>query len=169
MCTFTAPQPLIKLPPKPRNTPIQKPPTPAPKPSDIPKRQKLFPQRKMALTPAQVNGEIQAALEREECFPRHVPIKDAIGKTMFPQIFALSRPAVKTIEQWGRHGCPVNCGKDWSVEHILAALKRGPHKSAKSPEAIEALMAETAEKLQSGYARLVKWRDINTTFQKAKN
>ena len=55
---------------------------------------------------------------------------------------------------------PVDCGKNWSREHIEAALLRGPHASATSQEAISCLRDETREKVEAGFARIVKYGDI---------
>ena len=37
---------------------------------------------KVAMKPEEIHKEIKVALEHEESFPTHAPIKDAIGKTM---------------------------------------------------------------------------------------
>ena len=152
---------LPKLPPLPKDAPLPKPPsTPTNTLSNVPLRDKLFPTRKLALSPVEINQEVHNAIEKEECFPKHIPIKQSIGKTMLPRTFALTHPAATLITDWGLNGCPVDCGENWSHVHILAALRRGPHKSAKSKEAIAALREETDEKVRSGYARIVKWKDI---------
>jgi len=44
-------------------------------------------------------------------------------------------PAYATLFQYTTEGCPVDCGAGWSKEHLEAAIQRGPHASAKSPEA----------------------------------
>ena len=54
----------------------------------------------------------------------------------------------------------MDCGPDWTSAHILAALQKGPHFSAKSREAVEALRKETAEKVKNGFARVIKWKEI---------
>ena len=160
-CEFTNKGDLPPLPPVPATIPVEKPnPAPTSSPGKVPSRDKIFPTRKLALTPEEVNKEITLALEKEECFPKHAPIKHSIGKTMLPRNFALTHPAANLITEWADNGCPVDCGDDWTYDHIITALKRGPHKSAKSKEAIQALQDETNEKVKSGYARVVKWRDI---------
>ena len=112
------------------------------------------------MTPRDVDDEITKALEREESFPTHAPIKDAIGKTMLPRSYALTHPAAPMLKKWALHGCPVDCGPNWPEEHIIAALQKGPHISSTHKEAIIALELETAEKIAGGYARVVKWKDI---------
>ena len=72
---------------------------------------------------------------------------------------ALKHPAGNILKQY-EQGCPVDCGKPWTRQHIEAALKRGPHISAKQVKAREALRNETMDKVKEGYAKVVKWKDI---------
>jgi hypothetical protein len=51
-------------------------------------------------------------------------------------------------------------GKPWTIQEMTAAVERGPHISATSPEAMEHFKQEIKEKLASGQARVVKWDDI---------
>ena len=159
---FTSPPHQVPLPPTPTKEQVQRPSneTPGNTPNAIPLREKIIPSNKLAMTPDEVNMAIDEAIDKEEAIPTQLPIKDEIGKTMIPSGFALSHPAAEMIGKWGRQGCPVNCGPDWSHDHIVAALQRGPHKSATSNEAIQALQAETEEKIKAGYARVVLWKDL---------
>jgi hypothetical protein len=43
---------------------------------------------------------------------------------------------------------------------MQAVIDRGPHSSARVPEAINQLHEEVAEKVRYGQARIVDWRDI---------
>lgn len=154
--------PEVPLPPTPTREPIKKPTnttieTPSDAPSEVPPREAIFTRKKVALAPSEINTEITQALDKEQCFPSQLPIKEAIGKTMCPINFAKSHQAAPLINEWAAKGCPVDCGKDWDEQHICAALKRGPHKLAKSRKAILALQQETTEKINSGYARVVTW------------
>ena len=144
------------LPPTPPQVQIAMPKLPPSNtPSDIPKSKGIIPISKVALAPHEIHNEIHIALDKEECIPEQIPIREAIGKTMYPCTYALSYPAAPIIKEWGNSGCPVDCGDDWSREHIVAAISKGPHKSALNKEAIDALAEETREKVQSGYARVV--------------
>ena len=58
------------------------------------------------------------------------------------------------------HHCPAQTGRPWTVDEITAAIDRGPHESALTPEAITHFSTEVAEKVASGQAILVKWEDI---------
>ena len=107
-----------------------------------------------------MDATITETLEREQTIPKFSPTREATGKTMHPRSFALSHPAAPMLDSWGRQGCPVDCGKPWSKQHITAALKRGPHVSALTPNAIASLREETRQKIDNGCARVVRWGDI---------
>ena len=68
--------------------------------------------------------------------------------------------AIPLLNAYAKDGCPTDCGPDWTEAHIVAALKRGPHVSAKVPEAIDALLTETENKVKQGFAKVVRWGDI---------
>ena len=95
--------------------------------------------------------------------PTEIPeIKEKLGKNnlMYPSSLASSHPAHPLLKRYADHGCPVNCGPNWSKEQIITALQRGPHRSALSKKASASLLEETKEKVQNGFARVVKWKDI---------
>jgi len=69
-------------------------------------------------------------------------------------------PAFPLLFKYATEGCPVNCGEPWTREHLEAAINRGPHISARSPEAVSALREEAMEKVQQGYAKIIRWDDI---------
>ena len=45
-------------------------------------------------------------------------------------------------------GCPVDCGVDLTEEHIMSAIKHGPHSSTMKAPALKALHIEVQEKIQ---------------------
>ena len=112
------------------------------------------------MSPSELEAHIATTLQQEETIPAHAPIKEAIGKTMFPRTFALAHPSAPMLKTWATEGCPVDTGTNWTREEMLTALKRGPHISALSPDAVQALRDETHDKITNGYARVVKWGDI---------
>ena len=71
-------------------------------------------------------------------------MKAEIGKLglMWPSGLALKHQAAKLLQQYSELGCPVDCGPPWTSQHITAAVKRGPHISAKSPQAQACLLQE---------------------------
>jgi len=56
--------------------------------------------------------------------------------------------AYTTLFHYATKGCPVNCGELWSKEHLEVAIQRGPHISAKSPEAAACLHQEAFKKVE---------------------
>ena len=117
-----------------------------------------FPGSLQSLSSDQLDSSIASTFDKETSIP--APAKEAIGKTMYPRSFALSHSTAPMLDQWGRHGCPVDCGKAWDKDQIVAALRRSPHHGANSPQAITFLQAEVADKVRSGYAKVVKWGAI---------
>ena len=104
-----------------------------------------------------------------EVFPSSIPIKEDAGKLglMWPRgALANSHPAAAMLNSYSSKGCPVDTGKNWEPEMILKALRRGPHISAKNPEASKYLMEETKEKLQGGYISIKKWGNIKHSYPK---
>ena len=116
-----------------------------------------------ASSPEEQDAAIAEALEKEESFPSEVPIKETAGKKiglMWPRTFSTSHPAAPLLDEYANKGCPVECGPDWTSEHIQAAMKRGNHTSANSKRATTALRTATATKVKNSYARVVKWKMI---------
>ena len=136
----------IPLPPKPPQIPIQKPPH----------------LEKMDLTPDQEKESLLNHIKNNKDIPEDIPIKHTIGKfgLMWPTKYALDHQANELLSSYAERGCPVDCGPDWTRQHIELALSRGPHISAKLKQAGEQLRLETAEKIKHGYARIVKWKTI---------
>jgi hypothetical protein len=126
-------------------------------------------QNTAAMTEDELDSAIQAALNKEDTFPHERPVQEEIGKIglMWPREEALDHEAAPLLLNYATAGCPVDCGPNWTSEHILAALKRGAHMSAKSKDAIHALHEETAEKVKHGYSRVVKWKDIKDALPPA--
>lgn len=125
---------------------------------------KGFSKNFQAKTPEEQDLEIKEEFGKMDTIPEIA--KERLGKTMWPSEEALEHPAAPLLEYWAKNGCPVDCGEPWTREVIEAAIKRGPHASAKSPAAIQALIQETKDKIAGGYARLVRWGDIRENFPK---
>ena len=68
--------------------------------------------------------------------------------------------AAKLIDAYSKDGCPADYGADWTREQIEAAIGRGPHPLAKNPDAQEVLFTETDDKVEIGYAKVVRYCDI---------
>lgn len=132
------------------------------------KRMKPIKERWTA-TPLESVEQIFDVMKAEEVLPSDLGIKETIGKKrglMWPRGHALKHPAMELLMEYAEKGCPVDCGRDWTVEEIEAALLHGPHKSAKSPEAAAALRDETLQKVKNGYAKIVRYGDIRHRLPK---
>ena len=80
--------------------------------------------------------------------------------TMRPRNGALHHAAADDLLRYATNGCPVDCGRDWTIEEMQAAIEKGPHISALDPVAITALRAETLERVAEGLCRRVPWNTI---------
>ena len=105
---------------------------------------------------------IQHSLASEPSFPPGLPIGQVAGKSnlMNPSSYALKHAAAPLLKQYATSGCPVDAGPNWTIDQIMAALKRGPHQSAYADGAVAFLRDETKEKVENHYARIVNWKDI---------
>jgi len=79
---------------------------------------------------------------------------------MCPSGLALHHPAASVLREWSLFGCPAMTGREWRINEMTAAIERGPHESALTPEAIEHFAAEVLAKVAVGQARVVNWDDI---------
>jgi len=66
-------------------------------------------------------------------------------------------PTFPILLHYATHGCPVDCGEPWLLPHLDAAVKRGAHPSACTPDAQACLRKETFDKVQQGQAKLIPW------------
>ena len=79
---------------------------------------------------------------------------------MDPLPLAMNHPTALLLKHYTTQGCSVDCGPDWTTEHIHALLQRGPHVSATTLEAIKAFQDKCKAKIAQGYAHVVRYRDI---------
>ena len=85
---------------------------------------------------------------------------------MCPRGLALHHPAAATLLKYATGGCPAETGEPWTAEQITAAVKRGPHISARSPEAMAYIQEEAKQKARDGRVRIVLWDDIKANLPK---
>lgn len=130
--------------------------------------------------PKTLDEAISGVLDAATFIPPEIEMKEEIGKStqpapspantsppaaqriglMWPRGNALKHEAAPLLERYSLEGCPVDCGRPWTTEEILAAIKRGPHITACAPEARACLIQETHDKVKEGFARLIKLGDI---------
>jgi len=79
---------------------------------------------------------------------------------MCPHPATSEHPAFDLLSQYATNGCPADCGPPWTQAHLDAAIRRGAHPSARTPDAAAALRAEALKKVEQGFARLVTWDSI---------
>lgn len=106
-------------------------------------------------------------IDNRNIFPKELPVQDDVGKCglMWPRgNIAINHPAAKFLLEYSTLGCPTDMGPDWTKEEIISAVMRGPHISAKLPDAITYLQQETEEKLKGGYINKVTWGQIKNHY-----
>ncbi len=92
--------------------------------------------------------------------PDFAPMQQAQGKRlMSPSACVSMHPFAATLKEW-EHGVPVDCGTDWSWETIRAAVEKGAHSSATTPESIELIAEDVAYQVAAGYAEVYTWAEI---------
>ena len=80
---------------------------------------------------------------------------------MQPQDVARAHAFGPTLEEYSVKGVPVDCGENWSRETIEAAIERGPHQSALTPEALELFQEDVVNyQVKAGFCKIVNWDDI---------
>lgn len=79
---------------------------------------------------------------------------------MIPRGEACMHPAGPMLTEYAKGGWPVDVGKPWTKDEIMAAAVRGPHVSALAPDAIEMMHREVEEKVQDGFAEIVYLDEI---------
>jgi hypothetical protein len=86
------------------------------------------------------------------------PMGRSQGKTrlMSPSACVNFHPFTETLREW-EEGVPVDCGEDWTLEQIEAAISQGPHQSALTPESLELIEEDVAYQVRAGYAEVVDW------------
>lgn len=84
-----------------------------------------------------------------------------------PRWRARQHPAAPLLLEYARRGCPVDVGRDWTLEELEAAVERGPHASALAPDAIAQIQLEAREKEQQGFAKIYRWDELKRNLPRA--
>ena len=103
------------------------------------------------MTPEEEQSFIFNLLNNPSTFPTEVPVKEIIGNLglICTRHYVLDHPQTRLLFHYSQHGCPVDCGKYWTLDQIILMLERGPHVSAKETEATRQLHEETLEKCKN--------------------
>ena len=86
---------------------------------------------------------------------------NASGSLMQPQPWVRGHPFVPTLEEW-ETGVPVDCGPDWTLASIEAAIVKGNHTSAMTPESIQLVHDDVAYQVAAGFCQVVAWDTLRT-------
>jgi hypothetical protein len=88
----------------------------------------------------------------------NAPMGKSQGKTrlMSPSTCVHFHPFTETLREW-EDGVPVDCGEDWTLDQIEAAIAHGPHQLALTPESLELIEEDVAYQVRASYAEVVNW------------
>jgi hypothetical protein len=75
---------------------------------------------------------------------------------MQPQVYVQGHPFVPTLLEW-QSGVPVDCGPDWSDAALDAAIFKGNHISAMTPDAIKLVRDDVGYQVDAGFCSIVPW------------
>jgi hypothetical protein len=76
---------------------------------------------------------------------------------MQPQLYVRGHPFVPTLLEW-QTGVPVECGPDWTDAAIDAAIFKGNHVSAMTPESVALVRDDVAYQVSAGFCQIVPWQ-----------
>ena len=65
---------------------------------------------------------------------------------MVPRWHINLHQAAGLLLEYAKCGCPVIVGRDWMLQELEAAVKKGPHVSALALDAIDQIQVEAREK-----------------------
>jgi hypothetical protein len=71
-------------------------------------------------------------------------------------------PFTPTLKEW-RHGIEVDCGPNWNWDVIEAAVARGPHPTACTPNAIALFEEDIEYQRLAGFCKIILWDNLKRT------
>jgi hypothetical protein len=92
------------------------------------------------------------------------PVK--IRGLMCPRLRALEHPAASLLKEYASQGCPVDVGRNWTLEELETAVEKGPHSSSLEPDAIEQIQMEAKEKVKQGFSKIYTWEWLKKNLNK---
>ena len=97
---------------------------------------------------------IQQVLDNKDTIQDNLPeVKQIIGKhpLMQPHMVALTHAIAPFLVKYVKHGCPVNCGENWTHQvQIVAVLICRQHVSAITLKDNNAYMTKHAQSVKEG-------------------
>ena len=102
------------------------------------------PPTKLAMSQSDYESYLANELKNEKILASDIPVKKTVGTSqlglMCPQRpYAIGHDAIPLLQGYAKNGCPVDCGKDWTPEHVVLMIERGPHRSANCKKAVRQL------------------------------
>ena len=79
---------------------------------------------------------------------------------MFPRNDILNHPAGNTLMGYAVNGCPVDCGADWPIQRIEAAIRRGAHPLAKDARAAKACRDKALARAAEKCVQIILWKEL---------
>ena len=77
---------------------------------------------------------------------------------MCPSNLALHHPAADLLKQYATEGCPVDTGRHWTKQEIVAAIERGNHPM--EPSAMQQFHDEALAKQERGLVEIIDWEAL---------
>ena len=135
------------------------------------KQVKVSPIPKLDMTTEDYDTYPKTKLWQSNTVPTEIPEVETIGKSLLGLMcknppYAKDHDAIPLLKGYARDGYTLDCGDDWTQEHIELMLQRGTHRSAFAKKAVRQLCQETADKITHKYTRMVKWGEIKTKIPK---
>ena len=96
---------------------------------------------------------------------RDTPIGTSAGESLYRSLMQLSpfailaHPFGPELKRW-EQGVDVDCGPDRHPDHIWAALERGRHPSALTPDAIELFEQDIQYQIKAGFSQVLLAKDL---------
>jgi hypothetical protein len=90
--------------------------------------------------------------------PESIP-QGELTLLMQPQPLAEVHSFAPTLWKW-QHGIPLDCGPDWEKSVIEAAVVRGPHPTAETPELIALFIKDIEYQIKAGFCRVFLWEEL---------
>ena len=106
--------------------------------------------------------DLQMKQRVESCWTSHdASFTDEISRKspcdyrggMCPSNLALHHPAADLLQQYSTEGCPVDTGRHWTREEIVAAIERGNHPM--EPSAMQQFHDEALAKQERGLVEII--------------
>ena len=54
----------------------------------------------------------------------------------------------------------MDCGPAWTIDQLKHTICQGAHLSTQSPQAAQALLSKTLQKVSAGYAQIIPWSKL---------